>query len=85
VYQEVLHDLGARASEFVMVGNSLRSDVLPVLDLGGRAVHVHYPLCWEHERVPEAELAGRVFPSIRSLGELVALVDALDDQSAALR
>jgi putative hydrolase of the HAD superfamily len=84
-YAEVLGRYGIAPGAFLMVGNSLRSDVLPVLDLGGRAVHVHYPLCWEHERVPEAELAGRVFPSIRSLGELVALVDALDDQSAALR
>ena len=74
---------GIAPAAFLMVGNSLRSDVLPVLDLGGRAVHVHYPLCWEHERVPEEALAGRSFPSIRSLGELVALVDALDDQSAA--
>jgi putative hydrolase of the HAD superfamily len=77
-YAEVLARYGVAPASFLMVGNSVRSDVLPVLDLGGRAVHVHYPLCWEHERVPDHELAGRDFPRIRSLAELPPIVEALD-------
>ena len=34
-----------------MIGNSVRSDVLPVLALGGHAIHVPYHITWEHERV----------------------------------
>ena len=36
-----------------MVGNSVRSDVLPVLALGGHAIHVPYHITWEHERVDD--------------------------------
>ncbi len=38
-----------------MVGNSVRSDILPVLGLGGHAVHIPYPLLWEHEHVDHDE------------------------------
>jgi putative hydrolase of the HAD superfamily len=49
----------AVASErFVMIGNSLRSDVLPVLEAGGHAVHVPYEITWVHEQVsPESLVA----------------------------
>ena len=49
VYSELLERHGIDPSRFVMVGNSLRSDVLPVLELGGTAVHVPYPITWRHE------------------------------------
>jgi putative hydrolase of the HAD superfamily len=80
-YAEVLSRYGIAPSSFLMVGNSLRSDVLPVLALGGRAVHVHYPLCWEHERVPAEEIAGRDFAAIASLAELPALLENLRSAS----
>jgi putative hydrolase of the HAD superfamily len=45
-----------------MVGNSVRSDVLPVLEIGGHAVHVPYRVTWSHEDVDHdgdvASLAG---------------------------
>ncbi len=49
VYGELLERHGIDPSRFVMVGNSLRSDVLPVLELGGTAVHVPYHVTWRHE------------------------------------
>ena len=49
VYSELLERHGIDPSRFVMVGNSLRSDVLPVLELGGTAVHVPYHVTWRHE------------------------------------
>lgn len=49
VYQRVLDQLDVPPDRFCMVGNSVRSDVLPVLGLGGSAIHVPYPLTWEHE------------------------------------
>jgi putative hydrolase of the HAD superfamily len=35
----------------VMVGNSMRSDILPVLELGARAIHIPNSLTWSHEQV----------------------------------
>ena len=48
-YGELLERHGIDPARFVMVGNSLRSDVLPVLELGGAAIHVPYPMTWRHE------------------------------------
>lgn len=49
---------------FMMVGNSVRSNVLPVIVLGGRAVHVPYEITWEHEHA-EGELPERAVTSTR--------------------
>ena len=50
-YAKILHGLGVAPDRFLMIGNSVRSDVLPVLALGGHAIHVPYHITWEHERV----------------------------------
>ena len=50
-YQRILDDLGIDPTRFCMIGNSVRSDVLPVLAIGGAAVHVAYHVTWEHELV----------------------------------
>lgn len=55
---------------FLMVGNSLRSDVLPVLEAGGAAVHIPYAVTWAHETVTDDLLAGRVFARLDRLSEL---------------
>lgn len=48
-YDRILRRHGIDPAEFVMVGNSLRSDVLPVLEIGARAVHVPYEVTWALE------------------------------------
>jgi putative hydrolase of the HAD superfamily len=63
-----------------MVGNSPRSDIAPVLALGGWAVHVPYPLTWAHEAdVDEAWLVAHPrYRSIASLDELPNLLLELE-------
>ena len=61
---------------FLMVGNSLRSDVLPVLDAGGAAVHIPYATTWAHEQVPEDAMTGRTFATLESIRELPAWLAA---------
>jgi putative hydrolase of the HAD superfamily len=79
VYQRVLSRHGISPGEFLMVGNSLKSDILPVLDLGARAIFVPYPITWEHERASPPTDAGRAdrFFQIETLHDLPALVDRL--------
>ena len=78
-YHRVMRRLDVEPSRFLMVGNSVRSDVLPVLALGGHAVHVPYHLTWELEHVDEhdeefaelgsiAELGARLFRTLPELG-----------------
>ena len=50
-YQKLLARLEIRPEEFFMIGNSLKSDVLPVLAIGGFAVHIPFHTTWEHEKI----------------------------------
>lgn len=50
-YRKLLRHLDCSPQDFMMVGNSLKSDVIPVLALGGYAVHVPYHTTWVHEKV----------------------------------
>lgn len=60
-----------------MVGNSLRSDVLPVLALGGAGVYVPYGVTWHHERVDHVPVDTLRFRQLASLRELPALIPSL--------
>ena len=50
-YRRVVADLGVAPERFAMVGNSVPSDVLPVLAIGGHAAHIPYHSTWDHEQV----------------------------------
>jgi putative hydrolase of the HAD superfamily len=50
-YKKLIRHLDIDASEFAMIGNSLKSDVLPVLAIGGHGFHVPYHTTWSHEHV----------------------------------
>ena len=54
-YAKVFTRMGVDPARVCMVGNSVRSDILPVMALGGTAVHVPYPLLWELEHVDHDE------------------------------
>jgi putative hydrolase of the HAD superfamily len=49
IYRSILERYGLQAERFLMVGNSLRSDILPVLEIGGQAVLIPYANTWAHE------------------------------------
>jgi putative hydrolase of the HAD superfamily len=74
VYEEILRRQGVEPSRFLMIGNSPRSDILPVLEAGGWAVYVPAALSWAHEEAEiPAEARTRYF-EIASLTELPRLV-----------
>jgi putative hydrolase of the HAD superfamily len=74
VYRGVMGRYGVEPERFVMVGNSLRSDILPVLEAGGHAVYVPYEVTWVHERVAPEQLAMLHFHRIAHLRELPELL-----------
>ena len=69
-YRGILKRRGIKPEEFVMAGNSLRSDILPVLELGARAVHIPYEVTWHHEEVPEESLPREGWVRIAGIAEL---------------
>ncbi len=54
-YSNLLAHLGIDKNEFLMIGNSLKSDVIPILNIGARAVHIPFHTTWAHEMVSEKE------------------------------
>jgi len=54
-YKNLLEHLKIPIDEFLMIGNSLKSDVIPILNLGGKAVHVPFHTTWAHEMVTAEE------------------------------
>lgn len=50
-YLDLLKRLEVAPKDFLMIGNSLKSDILPVLEIGGYAVHIPFHTTWEHERI----------------------------------
>ena len=76
-YARLLQEFGVEPEQFVMIGNSLRSDIAPLLDLGAWGVHIPYHVTWAHEA--EADVDGS-HPRLRiaqRASELPALVAAI--------
>ncbi len=73
-YRAVLRRRQIDPKEFVMAGNSLRSDIAPVVALGGRAVHIPYPLAWQHEQVPEDAMPKEGWHRVENISELSGLL-----------
>ncbi|MDX1578951.1 MAG: HAD family hydrolase [Gemmatimonadota bacterium] len=78
-YERLLDRHGLEPSAFAMVGNSLRSDILPVAEMGARAIHVPADTGWAHDDVRPERLRGLRYEtatSIREVPELLARQDA---------
>lgn len=70
-YRRIAATMGVAPERFLMVGNTVRSDVLPVLAMGGRAVQVPYVVTWDHEVVDHEA----TFPVLGRLADLPAWLD----------
>jgi putative hydrolase of the HAD superfamily len=72
-YLKLIKHLDIRPSELLMIGNSLKSDVLPVLNIGGYAIHVPYHITWAHEEI-EHSIDSGMFKSVESIRDVLAFV-----------
>jgi len=72
-YLKLIKHLDIRPSELLMVGNSLKSDVLPVLNIGGYAIHVPYHITWAHEEIEQSIDSG-MFKSVESIKDILAFL-----------
>jgi putative hydrolase of the HAD superfamily len=77
-YRALLGRHGIRAQRFLMVGNSLRSDIWPVLGVGASAVYVPHHLTWEHEAAAEPSSTHPGYATVEHLGLLPDLLERLD-------
>jgi putative hydrolase of the HAD superfamily len=72
-YQALLKHLDIQAEELLMVGNSLKSDILPVLEIGGWGVHIPFHTTWQHEVVTE-EITSARFCEKETISEVLQLL-----------
>lgn len=79
-YEALLRRYGVAPERFLMVGNSLRSDILPVLEIGASAVYVPHHLTWAHEVAEPPPAGRRGFYEIEHLGMLPGLLEQLERQ-----
>jgi putative hydrolase of the HAD superfamily len=77
VYTKILQRQGIEPTQFLMVGNSLKSDILPALALGSAGAYVPYHLTWAAERVTELPPADGRFFKLKNLRELPEVVAQL--------
>jgi putative hydrolase of the HAD superfamily len=77
-YRAILEKFQTQPQHFVMIGNSLRSDIYPVLALGGRAVYIPDPGTWSHESQVEAPQGLGPYDELAHLGELPGLIASLE-------
>jgi len=69
-YQKLLKHLDCKPDQFLMLGNSIKSDVLPVLEIGGFAAHIPYHVTWSHEQ-HEHHLEHDNFMELTSIDEVL--------------
>ena len=72
-YQKLLKHLDCNPENFLMVGNSVKSDILPVLELGANAIHVPFHITWAHEEVCK-ESHSNNYPEVKSIAEVYNLL-----------
>ena len=73
-YQRLLKQHNIQPKDFWMIGNSLKSDVLPIDRIGGTGVHIPYASTWKHETVDDGYAAQHDYHTIASIRELPTLL-----------
>jgi len=79
VYHEILERHQIDPHRFIMVGNSLRSDIVPVLKLGGWAIYLSGHLTWSHEDDPLAEINQDRYREVKEISRVLSAVKALEN------
>ena len=70
-YSRLLNHLDIKPSEFLMVGNSLKSDILPLINIGAQAVHVPFHTTWQHETVTNNMIKDKDYITLKTIDELL--------------
>ena len=77
-YRRILGKYDLDPQGFLMVGNSLRSDILPVIQLGGHAVHIPHADTWLHEKVEPAGEYSDGYTVIENIAMLPDYISSLE-------
>ena len=74
-YLSLLSHLEIKPEEFVMIGNSLKSDIIPPVKIGIEAIHIPFKTTWQHESVTDKDLQGLTYTTVNSFKDLLNFFD----------
>ncbi|WP_242158511.1 HAD family hydrolase [Aestuariivivens sediminis] len=74
-YSKLLSHLDIEPSEFLMIGNSLKSDILPLVNIKAHAIHIPFHTTWAHEMVSVSETNGKAYRTLKSLKDVLKLLN----------
>jgi putative hydrolase of the HAD superfamily len=73
-YLKLLAHLDIKPENFLMIGNSLKSDIIPVLNIGGYGIHIPYHTTWQHEKSTKVENQGK-FREIEHISKVMEIFE----------
>ena len=73
-YAKLLTHLDIKPSEFLMIGNSLKSDILPLINIGAEAIHIPFHTTWAHEEVTVNTQDNKKYTTVSSLRDTIPLI-----------
>ena len=82
-YRAILEKHHIQPGRFLMIGNSIPSDILPVLELGGTAVYIPWEVTWAHDAAEAPPASQPGFHKLDNIGQLPALVARLESETTA--
>ena len=73
-YRKLVKHLDIQPKQLLMIGNSLKSDVLPLLEIGAEAIHIPFHTTWAHEEVSKQDAADSSYRTLESLKDILSIV-----------
>ena len=77
VYKDLLKKYKIEPVQFMMIGNSLRSDIQPLVRLGAQAIYIPYSTTWEHENEVDEILNKDEYHEVGNVGQVVDLISSI--------
>lgn len=74
-YSRLLSHLDIAPTEFLMIGNSLKSDILPLININAHAIHIPFHTTWAHEEVSEKETNGKAYKTVTDVRKILHLLN----------
>lgn len=81
-YSKLLDHLDIKAPEFLMIGNSLKSDILPLVNIKAKAIHVPFHTTWIHEQVDDDGTNDKSYRTVSSLLEILPFLKMKTNKTA---
>ncbi|MBO6578018.1 MAG: HAD hydrolase-like protein [Thalassospira sp.] len=82
-YRNIFGRYGVEPEDAIMIGNSMKSDILPVLACGATAIHIPYEITWVHEMVDQTEIDNDKVITAESIADVPGIIEKLENEKTS--